>query len=292
MSTAQPEDGTSFASRRRAGPRLAGGLLGAYSVLVYVFLFLPIAVLVVMSFNTASVGRFPVVGLTGDWYARLTGETQLLDSATFSLIVACATVVTTVPLGLLGAFGLVRFRFRGQAIFTGLIVLPLMVPQLLVGISMLTMFHRIGLPTSLFTVLLGHSALALPYTTLIIAARLKGLDPSLEEAAASLGASRIAVMRRVVLPLLAPGLLGAALFAFTISLGEIIITFFVSGFQQTLPLQIYSLLKIGITPTVNAISVLMMLVGVLAVMAGLAVTRGRDDRARKRQVTEGEGQRD
>jgi spermidine/putrescine transport system permease protein len=174
---------------------------------------------------------------------------------------------------MMAAFGLVRYQFPGKGLFTGVILVPLIVPGLLIGISLLSLFHYSGIRTSLVTVWLAHTALALPYTTLIIAARLQGLDASLEEAAASLGAPRRRVLLRVTLPLLGPGLLGAGLFAFTISFGEIIVTYFVSGFHQTLPLQIWSLLKVGITPTVNAISAVIMLVGLLAATAALRFAR-------------------
>jgi spermidine/putrescine transport system permease protein len=245
----------------------------AYAGLVYLFLFLPIVVLIVMSLNSAQIGVFPLKGVTGAWYAELWRDSAMWSSLRYSLIVAAATVAATVPLGLMAAFGLVRLRFRGQGLFTAMILAPLLVPGILIGISMLSLFHAVGIGTSLFTVFLGHSALALPYTSLIIAARLQGLDPALEEAAAGLGASRWNVLRRVTLPLLAPGLLGAALFAFTISFGEIVVTFFVSGFDQTLPLHIWSLLKIGITPAVNAISAIIMLAGILAVTVAIKFTR-------------------
>lgn len=244
-----------------------------YAILVYAFLFLPIAILVLMSLNSATIGVFPLAGVTGKWYAELWRDSSMWASLQYSLVVALGTVAATVPLGLMAAFGLVRLRFRGQGLFTAMILVPLIVPGVLIGISMLSLFHAAGIGTSLFTVFLGHSALALPYTALIIAARLQGLDPNLEQAAAGLGASRWGVLRRVTLPLLAPAILGAALFAFTISFGEIVVTFFVSGFQQTLPLRIWSLLKIGITPAVNAVSAIIMLTGVLAVAVALKFTR-------------------
>lgn len=245
----------------------------AYAGLVYLFLFLPIVVLALMSLNSATIGVFPLEGVTGRWYAELWRDAAMWRSLQFSLVVAAGTVAVTVPLGLMAAFGLVRLRFRGQGLFTAMILVPLLIPGILIGISMLSLFHALGIGTSLFTVLLGHSALALPYTSLIIAARLHGLDPAFEEAAAGLGAPRCRVLRRVTLPLLAPGLLGAALFAFTISFGEIVVTFFVSGFNQTLPLHIWSLLKIGITPAVNAISAIIMLAGILAVAVAVKLTR-------------------
>jgi spermidine/putrescine transport system permease protein len=259
----------------RERPGLLAVSLKSYATLVYAFLFLPIAVLVLMSFNSATIGVFPLDGVTGDWYAELYRDGAIWASLKYSLIVAIATVAASVPLGVMAAFGLVRYRFPGRSLFTGIILVPLIIPGILIGISMLSFFHMIGLPTSLFTVFLAHTALALPYAALIIAARLHGLDASLEEAASGLGASRWRVFRRVTLPLLGPGILGAALFAFTISFGEIIVTFFVSGFEQTLPLHIWSLLKLGITPAINAMSAIILLTGVFAVIVALRFARSQ-----------------
>ena len=243
----------------RSGP--GRRVLGAYVVLVYAFLLLPMLVLAVMSLNSATYGVFPLSGFTLDWYARLLEDAALLASLRFSFQVAVATVATAVPLGLMAAYGLVRFEFRGKPLFRAVIVVPLVIPGLLVGIAMLTLFHLAGAESSLITVWLAHTALAIPYTTLILAARLQGLDRSFGEAAASLGATPVNAFRRVTLPLLGPGLIGAALLAFTISFGEVVVTYFVSGFNQTLPLNIYSQLKTGLTPAVNAISSLIVLVG-------------------------------
>jgi spermidine/putrescine transport system permease protein len=230
-------------------------------------------VLALMSLNSATYGTFPIAGLTGRWYQELLHDTQMLTSLRYSLQVAAATVAAAVPLGLLAAYGLVRIQFRGQSIFRAVIVVPLVVPGLLVGIAMLTMFHLAGVTSSLFTVFLAHTALALPYTTLILAARLQGLDRSFGEAAATLGARPPNAFRRVTLPLLGPGLIGAALLAFTISFGEIIVTYFVSGFSQTLPLSIYSQLKTGLTPGVNAISSIILLVGLACGAVATRLTR-------------------
>ncbi len=250
--------------------------LRGYAVLVYAFLFLPIGVLALMSFNSAQYGVFPLSGLTGKWYVQLAHDGSMWASLRYSLTVAAGTVATAVPLGVMAAYGLVRYRFVGQSLFSAIIVVPLIVPAMLIGISMLSFFHYVGIQTSLFTVYLGHTALALPYTSLIVAARLQGLDPHLEEAAAGLGAPRWRVFRRVTLPLLGPGILGAALFAFTISFGEIIVTFFVSGFRETLPLHIWSLLKLGITPATNGMSAIIMFVGILVVAAGLRLIAHRE----------------
>ncbi|MGH3359326.1 MAG: ABC transporter permease [Nocardioidaceae bacterium] len=230
-------------------------------VLVYAFLLVPMVVLAVMSLNSAKYGVFPLSGFTLDWYSKLLDDAALLASLRFSFQVAVATVATAVPLGLMAAYGLVRFEFRGKPLFRAVILVPLMIPGLLAGIAMLTLFHLAGVESSLVTVWLAHTALAIPYTTLILAARLQGLDRSFGEAAASLGATPANAFRRVTLPLLGPGLIGAALLAFTISFGEVVVTYFVSGFNQTLPLNIYSQLKTGLTPAVNAISSIVVLVG-------------------------------
>ena len=157
----------------RTGP--GRRVLGAYVVLVYAFLLLPMVVLAVMSLNSAMYGVFPLSGFTLDWYSRLLEDAALLASLRFSFQVAVATVVTAVPLGLMAAYGLVRFEFRGSP-SPGRHRGSARDPGLLVGIAMLTLFHLAGVESSLITVWLAHTALAIPYTTLILAARLQGLD--------------------------------------------------------------------------------------------------------------------
>jgi spermidine/putrescine transport system permease protein len=254
-----------------------GSLLSAlYAVLVYIFLFLPIAVVVLMSFNSAKIGAFPLQSLTLRWYSELFRDRTIWEALNNSLIIAAGTTVLSVLLGILGAFSLVRYQFRLKSLFTGVLIVPLIVPGLIMGISLLSFYHFLSVQTSRLTVILGHAALALPYTTLVIAARLEGFDIRLEEAAASLGASPLSVFRKVTLPLIAPGVIAAVLFAWTISFDEFIITFFIiGGAKQTLPLKIWSLLKFGISPKINALSAVILSAALTLVTVSLKLLRRR-----------------
>lgn len=253
------------------------GLFSAiYAVLVYIFLFLPIAIVILMSFNSAKIGAFPLQGFTLRWYRDLFQDRTIWEALNNSLIIAAGTTLLSVLLGTLGAYALVRCQFRLKPLFTGVLIIPLIVPGLIMGISLLSFYHFLGIQTSRLTVILGHAALALPYTTLVIAARLEGFDIRLEEAAASLGASPLTVFRKVTLPLVASGIVAAALFAWTISFDEFIITFFIiGGAKQTLPLKIWSLLKFGISPKINALSAVILAAALILVATGLGLLRRR-----------------
>jgi spermidine/putrescine transport system permease protein len=205
----------------------------------------------------------------------LFSNASIWDSVQNSLLVATATTLLAVTLGTLSAFALSRFQFRLKTAFTAVLLVPLIVPGIIMGVSLLSFYNFLGIPTSLVTVVFGHTALALPYAALVIAARMQGFDRRLEEAAASLGAPYHRVFRRVTLPLLAPGVIAAALFAWTISFDEFIITFFVAGIRQTLPLRIWSLLKFGLSPTINAISAIILVVA-LSLIAWALTLSGRD----------------
>jgi spermidine/putrescine transport system permease protein len=268
-------------NRTRFGERpTAFYVMAAYALVVYAFLFAPIAIVILMSFNSARYSSFPLEQFTGRWYAELIANASIWDSVQNSLLVAAATTALATTLGTMAAFALSRYQFRFKTAFTAVLLVPLIVPGIIMGVSLLSLYNFLGIPTSLLTVILGHTALALPYAALVIAARLQGFDRHLEEAAASLGAPYYRVFARVTLPLLAPGVIAAGLFAWTISFDEFIITFFVAGIRQTLPLRIWSLLKFGLSPTINAISTIILLVALLLVTWALTLS-GR------RRVSEG-----
>jgi spermidine/putrescine transport system permease protein len=247
-----------------------------YAVAVYIFLFLPIAIVILMSFNSAKIGAFPLQGFTFEWYRQLAEDRTIWEALSNSLIIALGTILVSVPLGTMGAYALVRHQFPLKSLFTSILMLPLVIPGIIMGISLLSFYHLLGVATSRLTVILGHAALVLPYATLVIAARLQGFDVRLEEAAASLGAAPATVFRKVTLPVIASGIVAAALFAWTISFDEFVITFFIiGGARQTLPLKIWSLLKFGISPTINAMSAIILTAALLLITFGLAMMRER-----------------
>lgn len=246
----------------------------AYALLVYLFLFAPIIIVTLMSFNSARYGSFPIEHLTLQWYRQLFQDGTIWSAVKNSVIVAASTVLLSVPLGTLAAFALSRYQFRFKPVFTAILLVPLILPGVIMGVSLLSFYNFFHITTSLFTVVLGHTALALPYTSLVISTRMQGFDLRLEEAAASLGAPYHRIFRKITLPLLAPGMIAAALFAWTISFDEIVITFFIgSGVKQTLPLKIWSLLRFGISPTINAISAIILSLSLLLVILALVMTR-------------------
>jgi len=241
----------------------------AYLALILVFLFLPNILVALMSFNPDTIAAFPLKGLTLSWWEKMFHNRVIWEAVRSSLIVAAATTALTVVLGTLSAYTLVRYRFRLKSLFSAMLFAAMVVPYLVVGIALLSFWVLLGVERSLLTVVLAHVALALPFGTLVIAARLQGFDVSLEEAATVLGAGRLTVFRRVTLPLLMPGILAAAALAFTTSFDEFNVAYFVIGVSDTtLPIYIYSSLRFGISPELNAISTLTLAASMaLAVLA-------------------------
>jgi len=243
-----------------------------YLPMIYLFLFLPSLVVILMSFNTSRLSFFPLEGLGLGWYQKLFADRLMWVAARNSLIVALITLLLATVLGLMFAYAISRFRFPGKGLLTSLIMAPMLTPGIIIGISLLSFYYSLGIPRGLGTTLLAHVILAIPYTTLVIASRMQGFDMSLEEAARNLGASEWNVLRKVTLPLLWPGILAAALFAFTISIDEFVVTFFVIGERAvTLPIKIYAGVRFGISPEVNAISSLVLLFS--TIILGLALSR-------------------
>ena len=233
-------------------------LLAAHTVLVYLFLYAPIAILVVFSFNAARQTAF-WEGFTLDWYRRLLGDALLFRSVRNSLIVASVTTAAAVLLGTPAALALARHEFRGRRTTQALLFLPVIIPEVVLGAALVTFFGAVGLRLSLLTVVVAHIVFSVSYVAIVVRARLAGLDPSLAEAARDLGASPFETFRRVTLPLAAPGILASALLVFTLSIDDYVITSFVAGVgATTLPLHIYSMLKVGVTPEVNAVSTLLL----------------------------------
>ena len=241
----------------RAG--LTRALLGGWAALVYLFLFAPIALLVAFSFNANRYGTFPFTGWTGKWYGQVFSDYQIRDALTTTLKVAAEVTVVSTLVGTAAAFPLVRSRLPFRTGIRVGMTLPIMIPGLLIGVSLLVFFtnvlHEQLSPT---TAAIGQSVYTTPFVLLLVAARLQGFDVSLERAAADLGANTLRRLRYVVLPLIMPAVFAGALFAFTLSLDEFIITFFLIGGHNTLPIYIYTQVKFGITPEVNALASLLL----------------------------------
>jgi spermidine/putrescine transport system permease protein len=239
--------------------RLVRTLLGGWAVFVYVFLFAPIVLLVLFSFNANKYGTFPFTGWTTSWYGQVFADYQIKDALTTSIKVALEVTLISTIVGTAAAFPLVRSRlpFR-NGIRIGF-TLPIMIPGLLIGVSLLvllTSFFHFQLSPQ--TAVIGQAVYTTPFVLLLVAARLQGFDRYLERAASDLGANTFRRLRYVVLPLIMPAIFAGALFAFTLSLDEFIITYFLIGSHNTLPIYIYTQVKFGITPEVNALASLLL----------------------------------
>jgi spermidine/putrescine transport system permease protein len=240
--------------------------LTVYAWLVYAFLYLPIIVLVVYSFSSSGVGGFPPSGWTLDWYRQLFADDALWDAVGNSLIVAAIAVAIALGLGLPAALALDRADFPGKALFRRLVLLPLILPGIITGLSLLMLFVAAGMKLSLVTVTLGHGTALISVATTEIFAGLQKLERAQEEASLDLGATPLSTFWRITLPNLRVSLVAAALLIFTLSLDEIAVSFFLIGRDNTLPLEIWSRLRRGITPEINAISTLMLLFSILTIL--------------------------
>jgi spermidine/putrescine transport system permease protein len=241
--------------------------LSAYGALVYLFAFAPIAFLVLFGFNANPSGAFPITGLTTRWYSEMFDDFELREAFWTSLDVAIQVTVVSVAVGTAAAFPLVRAPLRFRGALRIWMTLPIMLPGLLIGISLLVLLTTVlELDLSRRTAVIGQSIFTTPFVILLVAARLQTLDRRLEWAASDLGATTVRRLRHVVLPALVPALLASTVLAFTLSFDEFIITLFLIGDDQTLPLYIFSHVRYGITPAVNAVATLF-LFGSLAALA-------------------------
>lgn len=244
------------------------------SMFVYVFLFAPIAILAFFSFNKAKSGaRF--TGFSTRWYHSMLNNAQLKEAFGTSINVAIITTVASVFLGTLAAFAIARTSMRGKGLLTGLLLIPLVMPEVVMGISLLVFFLRLlGIQLSLLTVVIAHTTFCLAYVEAVVRSRFLELDPKLEEAAADLGAKPLATFRTVVLPLAMPGIIAGAILAFTLSFDEVVVTFFTSGpGSTTLPLYVWGQLKLGVSPEINALSTVIMAVSITLITVMTVVFR-------------------
>jgi len=217
--------------------------LRLYAFLYLGFLYAPIALLPVFAFNDGTVIAFPLKGFTLKWFGQLFENDTLAGALTNSLIVATSTSILATTLGIFAARAGTRYNFRGKAGAMGLIMLPLVLPEIIVAVALLVVLLGMGVQLSMFTVILGHVLVATPYAIAVLNAAFSSLDRSLEEAAYDLGETKWSTFRLIILPLVTPGIISSALMAFTISLDEFIIAFFLAGEQSTLPTYIYSQLR-------------------------------------------------
>lgn len=243
--------------------------LKLHALLVYAFLFTPIVVLVTFSFNKARSGT-KFTGFSTKWYNNLFHNHEALQAFRTTLKVGIAATVVATIIGTLAAFALTRFRFRGRSAFSTLVFVSLVMPEVVMGVSLLAFFVEFaGWQLGLTTVILSHITFCIAFVVIVVKARLTSFDNRLLEAAADLGATPFQAFLRVVLPLAAPGIAAGAMLAFTISLDDVVITFFTSGpGSTTLPLYIFSQIKFGVSPSINALSSLVLLFSMILLAIG------------------------
>jgi spermidine/putrescine transport system permease protein len=247
--------------------KLVNNLLAAWTVVVMIFFYLPIAILIGFSFNTS---RLNILweGFTLQWYASIWHDAVLVRSLYNSLIVAVITTVLSVVLGTGGAWLLYRYRFPAVRLVQTLVFIPMIIPEVIMGVSLLILFVVIHLELGFSTIIISHVTFCFPFVMVAVQARLAGLDPALEEAAMDLGAPPAAAFRKVLVPYLMPAIVSGALMSFTLSLDELIVTYFTaSAGTRTLPLEIFGRVKKGLDPTLNAISTVFIFSTVMLVIA-------------------------
>src|SRR5262245_12270350 len=256
--------------------KLVNTVLGAWTALVMLFFYLPIAILIAFSFNTS---RLNIIweGFTLEWYAAIWRDAVLVQSLNNSVIVAVAATLLSVVLGTGGAWLLYRYSFPAVRLVQTLVFIPMIIPEVIMGVSLLILFVTIHLELGYLTIIISHVTFCFPFVMVAVQARLAGLDPALEEAAMDLGATPAQAFRKILVPYLAPAILSGALMSFTLSLDELIVTYFTaSAATRTLPLEIFGRVKKGLDPTLNAISTVFVLsTVVLVVVTELARRRAR-----------------
>lgn len=248
-----------------------------YACLVYIFLYLPIAVVIAFSFNTS---RMNVIfeGFTFDWYISMWSNTLLMDAFKNTILVALISTAIATALGTLCAVGLNRFEFKMKELISSALYIPIVIPELVFAIAMLILFSSINVTMNMVTLIISHVTFSLPFVVITVRSRLAGFDSSIEEAARDLGANEIHTFFRVTLPMIAPGVMSGAMLALTLSLDDVVVSFFTAGVNsQTLPLRILSMVKKGISPDVNALSTLM-IIGAVILLVLTTVIQNRLDK--------------
>jgi spermidine/putrescine transport system permease protein len=284
--TSQPQTGSRATPRSGARRRSWGEtLLSIHSLLMYAFLYAPIVVLVLFSFTTDSFGT-RLTGFTFEWYGRLLADERLLGAALNTLQVALISTFASTVMGTLLALALERYRFRARGGVDALLYMPIVIPEIVMAISLLAFFASsfgllelltgAQLRMSLTTVIISHIAFSISFVVVVVRASLKGFDRRLEEAAQDLGANAWQTFWRITFPLILPGIVGGALLAFTISLDDFIISFFTAGpGTSLLPVEVYGQVKRAITPKINAISTVMLIISMALVAVSQLVQRRR-----------------
>ena len=253
--------------RRKTKTKAKKGISIAFCTLVYLFLFLPISVIVVNSFNATTTKPYMSwKGFTFDWYVKLWSNSSLIEAFGNTMIIAIVSTILATIIGSLGAIGMYKYKFKGKSIIDGLLYVPVVIPEIVLGISLLTIFSKVNIPRGMLTLILSHVTFCVPFVIFNVRARLSGYDNSIEEASMDLGANRFVTFFNITLPVLTPGIFGGALLAFTLSIDDVIISYFVYGQTKTYPLKVMESVKSGVAPDVNALSTIILIGTILFVV--------------------------
>jgi spermidine/putrescine transport system permease protein len=259
-------------------PRISGwSLIRLYTILVYVWMFTPIVAVIILSFNPQQFGSFPMEGFSFRWYVKLAHNATILNAFKNSLILGSLTAIVTTAIGIPAAMAFVRYEFPGKNTLNTLLLSPIMIPEVVLGVALLLFIRWLQQPKSFALLLIGHVVLTLPYVLLVVQARLVGIKRVYEEAALSLGANPFQTFKEVTLPLLAPAILAGMLFSFTISFDDVTATLFWATAQsQTVPVRIFGMLRNSISPEINALGTVMILLTIsIPLVAGYLSRRFR-----------------
>ncbi len=253
----------------RTSPRLLTIGCGA----VYLFMYAPLLVLIVFSLTPTEYG-VSWEGFTLKWYQAVFKNKNIQDALKISLMIAIPSVLISTAIGTITAITLYRSRFVGRALYQGVLYVPLIMPDLVIGISLLLFYTFVKLELGILTILLAHVSFSIPLATLVIIARMQRIDRTLEDAAMDLGADEWETLRKVTLPLLKPAIVAAALLTFPWSFNDFVITFFVSGVgSSTLPIRVYSMIRLGVSPMINALGTLIVVVPLILVIIGVRLQK-------------------
>ena len=246
-------------------------LAGIYMAAVFFLMYLPVAVVIIFSFNES---KLPVrfSGFSLKWYQELFADSAMLEALGNSLILGVSSCLLAAVIGTLGAVGLARIHWRTKGALEYISILPLMIPEIILGMVLMAFFYFLNMPFGMLTLLVGHTVFCVPYILMQVKARLAGMDPSLEEAARDLGAKPLRAFWDITLPLIAPAVMSGSLLAFAMSMDDVVISIFVNGPRiSTLPIKVYTQLKTGVTPEINALCTLMLAVTVGAFLIYLLI---------------------
>lgn len=263
---------------RKRKKKLVKATSAVFAGLMFLFLYFPILVVILFSFNTSKL-NIEFKGFTFAWYSRMLENQALMEAFKNTLIVAAASTVLTVFIGTIAAVGMYKYAFKGKSVVDSLLYIPIVIPEIVMGISLLAFFTMFKITIGMTTLIIAHVTFSLPFVVITVRSRVAGFENSMEEAAMDLGATRFRTFIRVTLPIIAPGVMSGAMLALTLSLDDVVVSFYTSGIGSvTLPIKIFSMVRTGVSPDANALCTVIIL-GTLFIML---VSNMIKNRAQKR----------